>query len=57
MQPEEDRGKEIYTMSGMLVVDKASDISRHIPGMCQEATESTYERDSDLKLWPEITAN
>ena len=41
-------------MSGWLAVDKASVISRHIPGMCQEAAESTYVRDSDLKLWAEI---
>lgn len=52
--PEEDRGKENYTMSGWLAIDKAGEISRHIPGMCQEAAESTYVRDSDLRLWAEI---
>lgn len=52
--PEEDRGKENYTMSGWLAVDKASVISRHIPGMCQEAGESTYVRDLDLRLWAEM---
>lgn len=41
-------------MSGWLAVDKASVISRHIPAMCQEAAESTYVPDSDLRLWTEM---
>lgn len=41
-------------MSGWLAVDKASVISRHIPGMCQEAAESTYVLESDLRLWAEM---
>ncbi|CRK86512.1 CLUMA_CG000204, isoform C [Clunio marinus] len=52
--PEEDRGKENYTMTGWLVnLDRSSPISRHL-SICSEAKDSTYVRDVDLKSWSEI---
>ncbi|XP_065085454.1 out at first protein isoform X1 [Ochlerotatus camptorhynchus] len=52
--PEEDKGKENYTMTGWVVLDRASPISRHIPPLCSEAQDSTYARDVDLKAWAEL---
>lgn len=53
--PEEDRGRENYTMTGWLVnLDRSSPISRHL-SICNEAKDSaTYVRDVDLKAWAEI---
>ncbi|EAT33399.1 AAEL014326-PA, partial [Aedes aegypti] len=52
--PEEDKGKENYTMTGWVVLDRASPISRHIAPLCSEAPEATYARDVDLKAWAEL---
>ncbi|EAT45104.1 AAEL003578-PA [Aedes aegypti] len=52
--PEEDKGKENYTMTGWVVLDRASPISRHISPLCSEAPEATYARDVDLKAWAEL---
>lgn len=52
--PEEDKGKENYTMTGWVVLDRASPISRHIAPLCSEAPDSTYARDVDLKAWAEL---
>ncbi|XP_029723182.1 out at first protein [Aedes albopictus] len=52
--PEEDKGKENYTMTGWVVLDRAAPISRHIAPLCSEAPDSTYARDVDLKAWAEL---
>ncbi|XP_035796069.1 out at first protein-like isoform X2 [Anopheles albimanus] len=52
--PEEDRGKENYTMTGWVQLDRAAPISRHVAPLCAEAQESTYVRDTDLKAWAEL---
>ncbi|EDS43566.1 out at first protein [Culex quinquefasciatus] len=54
--PEEDRGKENYTMTGWVLLDRAGPISRHIAPLCSEAQDSTYARDVDLKAWAELPA-
>ncbi|XP_050078338.1 out at first protein [Anopheles maculipalpis] len=52
--PEEDRGKENYTMTGWVLLDRAMPISRHVAPFCVEAQEATYVRDVDLKAWAEL---
>ncbi|XP_063701175.1 out at first protein [Culicoides brevitarsis] len=52
--PEEDRGKENFTMTGWIHLDKSSPISRHISYLCSEAQDSTYVRDVDIKAWSEL---
>lgn len=56
-QPEEDRGKENYTMTGWVILKKSAPISRHISALCQEAKDSTYVREVDLKAWAELPGN
>lgn len=53
-QPEEDRGRENYTMTGWVEIERSTPISRHIPALCSEANNSTYVRDVDLKAWSEL---
>uniref|UniRef100_A0A336MDB7 CSON015580 protein n=1 Tax=Culicoides sonorensis TaxID=179676 RepID=A0A336MDB7_CULSO len=52
--PEEDRGKENFTMTAWIHLDKSGPISRHISALCSEAKDSTYARDSDIKAWSEL---
>lgn len=52
-QPEEDRGRENYTMSAWVDLKRSPAISRHIPKLCSEASDATYIRDVDLKAWAE----
>lgn len=47
--PEEDKGQEPYPMDLSLDVTHSYYISRHIPRLCENAKESTYARDSDIK--------
>lgn len=51
--PEEDKGRENYTMTGWVNLDRSSPISRHL-SICSEAKDSTYVRDVDLKSWAEL---
>lgn len=53
-QPEEDKGRENYTMTGWVEIERSTPISRHIPALCSEANNSTYVRDVDLKAWSEL---
>lgn len=53
-QPEEDRGRENYTMTGWVEIERSTPISRHIQALCSEANNSTYVRDVDLKAWSEL---
>lgn len=50
-QPEEDRGRENYTMSAWIDINRSSILSRHIANLCSEAADSIYIREDDLKLW------
>lgn len=52
--PEEDRGKENFTMTGWVNLDRSTPISRHLSSLCSEASDSTYVRDVDLKMWAEL---
>ncbi|CAO1317718.1 unnamed protein product [Diamesa serratosioi] len=51
--PEEDRGKENYTMTGWVNLERSLPISRHL-SICSEAKDSTYVREADLKSWAEL---
>lgn len=53
-QPEDDRGRENYTMTAWVVLDRSASISRHITSLCSEAKDSIYMRDIDLKAWAEL---
>ncbi|XP_059614018.1 out at first protein [Phlebotomus argentipes] len=52
--PEEDRGKENFTMTAWVLLERSSSISRHIASLCAEASDSTYARDLDLRAWAEL---
>uniref|UniRef100_A0A1B0CT74 Out at first protein BRICHOS-like domain-containing protein n=1 Tax=Lutzomyia longipalpis TaxID=7200 RepID=A0A1B0CT74_LUTLO len=52
--PEEDRGKENFTMTAWVTLERSSSISRHIASLCAEASDSTYARDVDLRAWAEL---
>lgn len=53
--PEEDKGKEILKMTSWVYINRSLPISKHLAGLCPEAIESTYIRNSDLKEWAELT--
>lgn len=55
--PEEDKGKENFTMTGWVNLERSSPISRHLSSICSEAKDSTYVRDVDLKSWAELPGN
>lgn len=50
-QPEDDRGRENYTMTGWVSLEGSTPISRHISSLCSEASDSTYMRDADIRTW------
>lgn len=50
-QPEEDRGRDNYTMTGWVKLPRSMPVSRHISSLCSEAADSTYIRDVDIKTW------
>ncbi|EDW03899.1 GH10264 [Drosophila grimshawi] len=52
--PEEDKGRETYTMSSWVQLNRSLPITRHLQSLCAEATEATYVRDVDLKAWAEL---
>lgn len=49
--PEEDKGRENYTMDNTVILEKSAVISPHIAEMCAEAISSTYTRFEDVKIW------
>lgn len=49
--PEEDRGRDNYTMDYMVTLAHSSLISPHIIDMCLEAADSSYTRYEDIQLW------
>ncbi|KAH8409430.1 hypothetical protein KR222_004409 [Zaprionus bogoriensis] len=52
--PEEDKGRETYTMSSWVQLNRSLSITRHLQSLCAEATDATYVRDVDLKAWAEL---
>lgn len=52
--PEEDKGRETYTMSSWVQLNRSLPITRHLQTLCAEATDATYVRDVDLKAWAEL---
>ena len=48
--PEEDKGLEVIPMELMVDVDASQVLSPYISSLCAKAKESTFTRDSDLKL-------
>ncbi|XP_021928313.1 out at first protein isoform X3 [Zootermopsis nevadensis] len=49
--PEEDKGRENFTMDLFVNVGKSGVISRHISSLCGEAGDATYTREADIKMW------
>lgn len=52
--PEEDKGRETYTMSSWVQLNRSLSITRHLQSLCAEATDATYVREVDLKAWAEL---
>ncbi|CAD7080184.1 unnamed protein product [Hermetia illucens] len=52
--PEEDKGKESFTMTAWVNLNRSAPITRHLAGLCSEAADATYVRDVDLKAWAEL---
>lgn len=50
-QPEEDRGRENYTMTGWVNLPKSMVAGKYVAPLCSEAADSTYVRDSDMEVW------
>lgn len=48
--PEEDRGRENFTMTAWVNLPRAAPISRHIYPLCTEALDSTYISNVDIKI-------
>lgn len=53
--PEEDKGRETYTMSSWVQLNRSLPITRHLQGLCSEAMDATYVRDVDLKSWADLS--
>lgn len=49
--PEEDRGRENFTLDYTVILGQSSIISPHIADMCSEAVDSTYTRYEDVQIW------
>uniref|UniRef100_A0A1B6DUF9 Out at first protein n=1 Tax=Clastoptera arizonana TaxID=38151 RepID=A0A1B6DUF9_9HEMI len=49
--PEEDRGRDNYTLDLFVDVARSSVISKHIAVLCSEAADATYTRRADLEVW------
>lgn len=52
--PEEDKGKETFTMTSWVHLNRSQPITRHLMSICGEAVDATYVRDVDLKAWSEL---
>ncbi|XP_046686622.1 out at first protein-like, partial [Homalodisca vitripennis] len=52
--PEEDRGRENFTMDLFVDVPRAAVISKHVPVLCAEAGDATYTRRVDIDLWSQL---
>lgn len=50
-QPEEDRGRDNYTMTSWVDLKRSPMLSRHITNLCSEAANSIYVRQDDIKAW------
>lgn len=49
-QPEEDRGRENFTMTAWVNLRQSSPLSQHISSVCTEAADSTYISDFDIRI-------
>ncbi|XP_055296516.1 out at first protein [Sitodiplosis mosellana] len=49
-QPEEDRGRENFTMTAWVNLRQAAPLSQHISTLCTEAADSTYISDFDIRI-------
>lgn len=56
-QPEEDKGKEFYEMDLNVELDKSSIISPHLPKLCNDALNTTFAREIDLRFWANSKGN
>lgn len=52
--PEEDKGRETFTMTSWVHLNRSQPITRHLQTLCAEAPDATYVRDVDLKAWAEL---
>ncbi|XP_013113406.2 out at first protein [Stomoxys calcitrans] len=52
--PEDDKGKDTFTMTSWVHLNRSQPISRHLMTVCSEAIDATYVRDVDLKAWSEL---
>lgn len=52
--PEEDRGRENFTMDLFVDVPRAGVISKHVPVICAEAGDATYTRRADIDVWSQL---
>ncbi|XP_075153410.1 BRICHOS-like domain-containing protein out at first [Haematobia irritans] len=52
--PEDDKGKDTFTMTSWVHLNRSQPISRHLMTVCGEAVDATYVRDVDLKAWSEL---
>lgn len=56
-EPEDDRGREILHMDLSVDLSKSSIISPHLATLCQEAPQSTFAREADLRAWATARAS
>lgn len=49
--PEEDKGRENYTMDYTVNLSQSTIISPHISELCFEAKDSSYTRHEDIQMW------
>ncbi|XP_011201754.2 out at first protein [Bactrocera dorsalis] len=52
--PEEDKGRETFTMTSWVHLNRSLPITRHLQTLCAEAADATYVRSVDLKAWSEL---
>lgn len=52
--PEEDRGRENYTMDYTVILGRSGVISPLIADTCSEAVDSTYTRSQDVQTWATV---
>ncbi|CAD7000477.1 unnamed protein product [Ceratitis capitata] len=52
--PEDDKGRETFTMTSWVHLNRSLPITRHLQTVCAEAADATYVRSVDLKAWSEL---
>ena len=56
-EAEETKEKEIYEMDLNIELQKSSIISSHLPTLCNDAVNSTFTREIDLRSWASSKGN